>query len=145
MASMLTEAGTPMHWTTLAKIEKGERSVRVDEAAGFAELFGCSIDALMGRRARPKADLLMAVRGVLDAGQSAAWQSAALSRALRECSAELSDVDRGGNYRELTDDADATADALDTAARLAERVGERPEVGIKQAARAYARKWSEED
>jgi len=38
-----------MHWTTIAKIEKGERSVRIDEAAGIAELIETSVDALPGR------------------------------------------------------------------------------------------------
>jgi hypothetical protein len=36
MATMLSDKGIPMHWTTIAKIEKNDRSVRIDEAAGIA-------------------------------------------------------------------------------------------------------------
>jgi transcriptional regulator with XRE-family HTH domain len=49
MAKMLTDKGIPMHWTTIAKIEKGDRSVRIDEAAGIADLFEVSLDVLLGR------------------------------------------------------------------------------------------------
>jgi len=35
--------------TTIAKIESGERSVRIDEAAALADLFDVSLDALLGR------------------------------------------------------------------------------------------------
>jgi hypothetical protein len=38
MATMLSDKGIPMHWTTIAKIEKNDRSVRIDEAAGIADL-----------------------------------------------------------------------------------------------------------
>ena len=37
--------------TVLAKIEKGTRSVRMDEAVAIADLFGVSLDSLLGRRA----------------------------------------------------------------------------------------------
>lgn len=40
-----------MHPTTLAKIEKGDRSVRIVEAVAIADLFGVSLDRLLGRRA----------------------------------------------------------------------------------------------
>jgi transcriptional regulator with XRE-family HTH domain len=49
MAKMLTAKGIQMHWTTIAKIEKGDRMVRIDEAAGIADLFETSVDVLLGR------------------------------------------------------------------------------------------------
>ena len=49
MAKMLSDKGIPMHWTTVAKIEKGDRSVRIDEAAGIADLFEVSLDVLLDR------------------------------------------------------------------------------------------------
>jgi transcriptional regulator with XRE-family HTH domain len=55
-AALDSKAVGSMHWTTIAKIEKGTRSVRIDEAAAIADLFGISVDALLGRRARPVAD-----------------------------------------------------------------------------------------
>ena len=51
MAKMLTAKGIQMHWTTIAKIEKGDRLVRIDEAAGIADLFETSVDVLLGRAA----------------------------------------------------------------------------------------------
>ena len=51
MAKMLSDRGIhPMHPTTVAKIEAGDRSVRINEAVGIADLFEVSLDALLGRR-----------------------------------------------------------------------------------------------
>lgn len=51
MAKMLSDNGVePMHPTTIAKIEAGQRSVRINEALGIAELFEASIDSLLGRK-----------------------------------------------------------------------------------------------
>jgi transcriptional regulator with XRE-family HTH domain len=56
LANKLVAKGIPMHWTSIAKIEKGSRSVRIDEAAAIADLFGISVDTMLGRRARPRSD-----------------------------------------------------------------------------------------
>jgi transcriptional regulator with XRE-family HTH domain len=51
MADLLSEKGiAPMHATTIAKIEAGSRSVRINEAVGIADLFEMSVDALLGRQ-----------------------------------------------------------------------------------------------
>lgn len=51
MARMLSDNGVePMHPTTVAKIESGQRSVRINEAVGIAELFEASVDSLLGRK-----------------------------------------------------------------------------------------------
>lgn len=79
MAKMLD-----MHPTTLAKIEKGERSVRIVEAATIADLLDVSLDSLLGRRsglANEAADIVAnlqrtAGKAVLDiAGLHSALQS----------------------------------------------------------------------
>lgn len=50
MAKMLSDKGIqPMHPTTVAKIETGDRSVRINEAVGIADLFEVSLDSLLGR------------------------------------------------------------------------------------------------
>lgn len=36
------------HQTTVAKIERGERPLRLDEAVAIAELFGTTLDAALG-------------------------------------------------------------------------------------------------
>ena len=51
MAKMLSDNGIqPMHPTTIAKIEMGMRSVRINEAVGIANLFATSLDELLDRR-----------------------------------------------------------------------------------------------
>lgn len=49
MANLLSEKGIAVHPTTIAKIEAGDRAVRVDELNAIADLFGTSVDALLGR------------------------------------------------------------------------------------------------
>ena len=62
LAKLLTANGFRAYGTTVAKIEANERDLRVEEAAVFADVFGCSIDQLLGRRARPTADRDFALR-----------------------------------------------------------------------------------
>lgn len=50
MAKMMSDNGIPMHATTIAKIEAGDRAVRIDEATGIAELFRLSLDGMLGRK-----------------------------------------------------------------------------------------------
>lgn len=64
VAKMLSDKGiTQMYGTTIAKIEAGDRSVRIDEAAEIAELFGIALDDFVGRRGaeRDRAHSLTAV------------------------------------------------------------------------------------
>jgi transcriptional regulator with XRE-family HTH domain len=54
LAKLLAEKGIkPMHATTIAKIEAGTRSVRINEAVGIADLLGVSLDSLLGHRHTP--------------------------------------------------------------------------------------------
>lgn len=51
LAANLRNSGIQtMHPTTIAKIEAGTRSVRINEAIAFADAFDVSIDALLGRQ-----------------------------------------------------------------------------------------------
>jgi transcriptional regulator with XRE-family HTH domain len=85
MAKMLRDNGIqPMHWTTVAKIEKGERSVRIDEAAGIADLFGISVDTLLGRRAKPKSDLVHTLTAVADTAYRSSAQIGEIITAVRD-------------------------------------------------------------
>jgi hypothetical protein len=73
LEKMLAEKGVHLHWTTIAKIEKGERSVRIDEAAALADLFDTSVDALLGRQLPDDTTLTFAMMNVMsyagDAGK----------------------------------------------------------------------------
>ena len=67
LAKLLAEKDIHMHWTTIAKIEKGERSVRIDEAAAIADIFDMSVDALLGRKPSAQRDLDDALSALVDA------------------------------------------------------------------------------
>jgi|GEM_PF-2348463 len=50
LANLLGDKGFKgIYPTTIAKIESGERSVRIDEAAALADIFEVSLDAILGR------------------------------------------------------------------------------------------------
>lgn len=62
MSDMLSEKGiAPMHPTTLAKIEAGTRSVRINEAVGIADLLEVSLDSLLGRQLPDDTTLMFAM------------------------------------------------------------------------------------
>lgn len=50
----MKELGHPMHQTTVAKLEKGERPVRVDEAFGLARLLDVRLPELFVDDADPR-------------------------------------------------------------------------------------------
>lgn len=52
------------HWTVVAKVENGQRSVKVDEAADIADLFGVSVDTLLGRKVGLQNDVTHVLRGL---------------------------------------------------------------------------------
>jgi Helix-turn-helix len=100
MADMLSDRGiAPMHATTIAKIEAGTRSVRINEAVAIADLFDVSLDSLSGRQSATKrVDLtygLVALRGTTahSAGQIAGI-AAVVGEALDELPGEFDGVDK---------------------------------------------------
>lgn len=56
--------------TTIAKLEAGNRAVRVDELAALADIFGISVDALIGRNSAGS-DLVWAISKLTTAAQKA--------------------------------------------------------------------------
>jgi transcriptional regulator with XRE-family HTH domain len=64
MANRLSDKGINFHMTTVAKIEAGQRAVRIDEAAAIADLFEVSLDALLGRGAGLEDDLAYSLRSM---------------------------------------------------------------------------------
>jgi transcriptional regulator with XRE-family HTH domain len=74
MAKMLSDNGIqPMHPTTIAKIEMGMRSVRINEAVGIANLFATSLDELLDRRRYAYTDdLSLALAGLRHETQQSA-------------------------------------------------------------------------
>ena len=91
MAKMLSDNGIyPMHSTTIAKIEAGERSVRINEAVGIAELFGVSLDFFVGRKLGPQLnEVTYALRVLRESTRLACQQVWGMAETLHE---HLNDV-----------------------------------------------------
>jgi transcriptional regulator with XRE-family HTH domain len=124
LAEMVEAKGIPMTWTQLARIEKGQRSLRAIEAAEFADIFNVSVDSLLGRRARPKADLMHALRSVLDAKEQARRSVSSAQRMLRDAASELVDADITRRYAPLVADCERACTALGAAEKILASVGD---------------------
>lgn len=74
--------------STVAKIENGDRAVRIDEANALADLFAVSLDELLGRDL-PERDLLTTLQELMDAARHAHSQVDALEGSLRALTVEL--------------------------------------------------------
>jgi len=85
-----------MHPTTLAKIEKGERSVRIVEAAAIADLFEVSLDSLLGRRLGLENDLAYSLRELLNTSKQSWIQVSAMLTELRDRFMDLAPLEFEG-------------------------------------------------
>ena len=144
LADRLADKGINMHWTTIAKIEKGQRQVGIHEAAAFADVFKCSVDALLGRRPRLKGDLLFVFRRLSETLSQARWTFSSTASSLREQSDELAEIDDDGRFaafiaqcREVADACAAPLDAIDSIEFAGGVVG--------RATKAMLRAWLEEE
>jgi transcriptional regulator with XRE-family HTH domain len=81
-ATKVSERGLVIHPSTIAKIEMGKRAVHVDELSTFADIFGTSIDALVGRRGA-STDLAWAASKLTSNAQKMATDLDALRTRLR--------------------------------------------------------------
>jgi transcriptional regulator with XRE-family HTH domain len=115
LAMMLSDKGIePMHATTIAKIEAARRSVRINEAVGIADLFGVSLDSLLGLKWRPKGDDIdYALRVLHDAARQSAYHARlaadGLDKQLRELDNVPSDLDADDELRPLLGEAEVAA------------------------------------
>jgi transcriptional regulator with XRE-family HTH domain len=82
--------------TTVAKIESGERAVRIDEATAIADLFEVSVDSLLGRNVERGSDLAYTLRFVLDVARRSAQQTAAIADALDDSRVDLDALEFNG-------------------------------------------------
>jgi transcriptional regulator with XRE-family HTH domain len=83
VAKMLSDKGIDhIHTTTVAKIEAGERDIKLDEAVALADLFGMPLDLMLGRSEAPGDDLAFAVLALLDAAGGAMRQIAGVREGL---------------------------------------------------------------
>ena len=66
MARELTAQGVRgLHASSIAKIEAGDRSVRINEAVAYADVFGVPLNTLLGRASEASEDnLTLSVRNI---------------------------------------------------------------------------------
>lgn len=87
--------------STISKIESGDRAVRIDEAAGFADLFGTSTDTLLGRPSGG-ADLMWALSKLSSDAHKMVNEVASLQQRLRADAQDVSDyAERSGKRGEV--------------------------------------------
>ena len=91
VAKMLGDKGIKgIYPTTVAKIESGERAVRIDEATALADLFEVSLDALVGRKQNSQEDeLAYLLRLLRDTARDSSQQVEATMETIREQLEEL--------------------------------------------------------
>ena len=121
MADMLSARGiAPMHPTTLAKIEAGSRSVRINEAVAIADLFDVSLDALLRREQGPRRDLHYALGALLDTVYMSQTQ---LHRTAKSLDERLEDIPSGfEGYDTLARLEREVSGQLDTAQKALDRL-----------------------
>jgi transcriptional regulator with XRE-family HTH domain len=111
LSKMLSGKGIKgIYPTTIAKIESGERAVRIDEAAALADLFEVSLDALLGRGASaPRNELAYVLRLLRDTAGESSHQVGAAMEKIREQLEELpEEFDGGDALRRIGRDAWST-------------------------------------
>ncbi|WP_197694467.1 MULTISPECIES: helix-turn-helix domain-containing protein [unclassified Mycobacterium] len=122
MAEKLRAHGFSCHPTTVAKLEANERTLAAEELGAYADVFGCSVDALMGRRARPAADRALALQrlteSTIDAHQSVRTSVRHLTQAL----GEVAEADRDGKLTDLVAAVQTVCGALDSVGQQFPRV-----------------------
>jgi transcriptional regulator with XRE-family HTH domain len=91
VAKMLSDKGIKgIYPTTIAKIESGERAVRIDEATALADLFEVSLDALVGRKQNSQEDeLAYLLRLLRDTARDSSEQVGATMETIRDQLEEL--------------------------------------------------------
>ena len=82
--------------TTVAKIESGERAVRIDEATAIADLFEVSVDVLLGRNVERGSNLAYTLRAVLNTARQSALQTTAIADALSDSLVDLDALEFNG-------------------------------------------------
>lgn len=125
VARRLTEMGIDnMHPTTVAKIEAGDREIKLDEAAAMADLYGLPLDSLLGRRPRGARDLHHVLGALLDAVYASQTQLHRTSKTLRDRLEDIPASYKGYDTlallgRDVSGQLDGTQKALD---RLKDRL-----------------------
>jgi transcriptional regulator with XRE-family HTH domain len=93
MAKLLGQKGIRVYDSTIAKIEAGDRPVKLAELVAAAELFEVGIDTLLQRDVRPRSDRIHTFRVVGDTAVKSSAQIIDMMSALRDRVGDLSAFD----------------------------------------------------
>lgn len=108
LAKTLTGRGVAMHATTVAKIEAGERGVRIDEAVGIADVLDVPLEWMLGRQSTgPASEIRYSLRALQDRAQETITGLGAMIQALEDW-----EVDTFGIAFDGKDELDADLQAL---------------------------------
>lgn len=126
--------------STVAKIESGDRAVRIDEANALADLFGVSVDGLLGRNPAG-GELALVASNLTELARKSAGRHigdlidniASELTELRYCAAEAVDSELtevrhppGGSVEELIASTETVLSALGEAQRALAALGDMP-------------------
>lgn len=121
LAKMLQAKGLSVHATTIAKIEYGERPAKLDEAAALADVFGVSLDALIGRRRSRSGDKSLPLHALAKRTAATAVATDALEAGVREHLDELQEFTLRRDEAAAVTECERAAEALTAAATAARR------------------------
>lgn len=94
MAKMLADlCSQSIDPTTIAKIEAGKRSVRINEAVAIAALFEVSVDGLLGRQGPDDATLTLAMTTLMDYAGDAGRQIVEAQRTATDIDDQLENIE----------------------------------------------------
>lgn len=122
MVEKLGEHGFSCHPTTVAKLEANERTLAAEELGAYADVFGISVDALMGRRARPAADRALALQRLAESTIDAHQAVRTSVRHIGQALAEVIASDRDGKLTDLATAVQTTCAALNSVSEQFPRV-----------------------
>lgn len=125
--------------TTVAKIEAGDRAVRIDELAALADLFGVTVDALLGRNT-PKGELEWVFKTLQPLARDTAERIAAVSDTIAD---ELADARYYASFTpeaggELIAAAERSLVALSDAHRALAALGSVPRPTVRKSQKGRA-------
>jgi transcriptional regulator with XRE-family HTH domain len=112
LAERMSAKGVPTYASTIAKIESARqpRAPRLAEIAVIADLFGVSVDSLLGRQPGVENDLTFTLWALLDSIRQAMQQISVTAGTLHSRSTELNRFDFDGREMLQAGLLDATTD-----------------------------------
>lgn len=100
----------------MAKIEAGERAARIDELVAIADIFGVSVDGLLGHSVDQVDDEAFAVRALMETARHARWQTESTEATLRRQISDLAAFNPRGREKAVQAACQEACDALAAAA-----------------------------